>query len=159
MMFSNLDTFYYENNNFLKWIAPYSIFPFSDEICIKLMTWEIIINTYINIDLYIDIYKKNGWEVEKVDSKSNFKNISNKVKKQSWLFWEEKTDDTYLIIRKNGYFQTIPVLEIFRICFEFISPNSILMYSEEQYKKALKEKNREDKWYAINFTNDNNIFN
>jgi hypothetical protein len=156
-MVSNLDTFYYENNMFLKGISPYSIFPFSDEVCMKLMTWELIIYTYMNIDWLIQLYKDSWWEVEK--SFEDLDHIPDTIKKQSWLFWEDIINDSFLTIRKNWYFQTIPVMEIFRMWFEFISFKSYVKFSEELYKNNLKIKNKENKWYVINFIDDKNVFN
>ena len=156
LILSNLDTFHYSNNTFFKWITPYSIFPFSDEICIKLLTWELIIYSYLNIDGIINLYRNNWWIVEKSEEK--IETIPIKVKNQSWLFWEDAIDDTFLTLRKWEYYQTIPFTDIMKIWLEFISIKSFILFSEYLYEKALLRKEKE-KWIAMNFNNDKNIFN
>lgn len=155
---SNLDTFKYDNNMFFKWIHPYSVFPFTDDICMKLLTWEIVLTTWINIDWLVSIFNDKWWTVEIVDiDKKNERKIPMKVKSQSWKFWEEAIDDTYFIIRKWEYYQTISSMEFYRILLEFISIKSFIGNCIDIYNKSLVTK--EWKWHMINFTKDEGMFN
>lgn len=160
---SSFDSFYFDETIFLRGFPPYSIFPFSDEVCMRIMSGEIQIVSYINLSNLVSFFNANEWRAELILTKSE-EPPSMQARNFSELFWEHHTDDTLLKIRKEDWYcQTLTVMEVLRLWYEFLSPKTFIEKAELLYLIAKKE--RDEIWspkyssHAINFQRDNEIFN
>jgi hypothetical protein len=153
----SFDSFWFVWNHFLHSIAPYSIFPFPDDVCMWLMTGDLQIYSYYNISWIMREFEKNGWQVERIEGNPNDE-VPASVKDQSGLFWEPTIDGTLLKISRNGYFQKIPIAIFYELGFEFLSYKSIIWWCEQTYQEALKSSYRWGRWMITNFTCDKDLF-
>lgn len=157
MCFSNLDSFAKKNNRFSTlMLAPYSIFPFDEGVCMNLMSWILQLSTYINITSLKDEFIKNGWIIDE-SYKTDEVEISLEDINASNLIWENNIDTSIFKIRKqDGYYSIVTFQEILLICLEFRDYKEILVMHEKFYEESKKDKT--DRHFSLNFPNDENIF-
>lgn len=64
---SNLQTFTIEDGEFARNSMPYSVFPFAARDCLRLMTGDVYIGTFVDTEKLKERYEKAGWQVEDGD--------------------------------------------------------------------------------------------
>ena len=152
---SSFDYFAKRRNRFVtQSIAPYSIFPFSDDICINLMSGALQLSTFINVAVLKEKFEQRWWSVYKdirqQELKSEDINASN-------LFHENSVDNSiFKISRDDWYFAYISIHEIFLLWLEFRKVDDLLDLHSILYEES--KINKQDRKILLNFTNDNKVF-
>jgi hypothetical protein len=110
--------------------APYTIFPFDDDIIADILMGIIWITYRLNNDEIIRILEKSGWKVVYSFYDSPENEIQNR----------DIEDIVLYKVRKDNLTASIPPLWIGRLCFELISPQVIVNVLEDyKYSEASPE--------------------
>ncbi len=118
------DIFSFEKLEYAKNFAPYTIFPFKDDIVADILMGKVWIRYHINNDEVIRIIEKGGWQLfesifdvtgEEVEN-SNIENLS------------------FCKVGKGDCTIVIPAPWLGRLCFEMISPKALLDELDRQYE-------------------------
>ncbi len=139
---TNFDHFFYdEMGNFLRNQAPYSIFPFPDEMCMKLMSGQLLIEATTNFELLADELRKRGWKVRLAlpnipdDHEDRMKHIFDN---QEELFSNIGQDDGFIKIERGPFSMGIPQNWIAMMSMEFMTFDTFCNLLEEIYQEARK---------------------
>jgi hypothetical protein len=120
--FSFMDKFD-KDLNFTIASAPYSIYPFANDICADIMNNDVEIRGKFNVSKVLKKFEESGWEV--IDDIT--KNGNNNLKK--------KMENFFCKIRKNGFIISIPANTIPQFFLELISPEFLIEQAEFLSKK------------------------
>ncbi len=138
-----------EKMEYSKNCAPFSIFPFSDEICADIIAGKILIGIHFNYSEILRIIKKSGWTI--VDSI-----ISKTEDELMKLRGLESKDITFLQIKKGGFLINVPPGFIARLKFELLAPSVLIEYLDSMY--LMRHDNLHDA-YLYNFVDDRKTWN
>lgn len=137
---TNFDHFFYdEMGNFLRNQAPYSIFPFSDEICMKLMSGQFLIEATTNFELLADELRKRRWKVSLTlpdipdDHEEKMRHIFDNREE---LFSNIGQDDGFIKIERGPFFMSIPQNWIAMMSMEFMTFDTLCNLLKEIYQEA-----------------------
>lgn len=111
-----------EKLDYAKNYAPYTIFPFGDDICADILMGKIWIQYRLNIYEIIRILEKAGWQL--IDSL--FEKTEGEVK-------DSEIEDLHIFkVRKGSSTIDIPAPWVGSLCFEMMSPKVMLDELERQ---------------------------
>ncbi|MCJ7508799.1 MAG: hypothetical protein MUO85_08740 [candidate division Zixibacteria bacterium] len=122
--------------------APYSIFPFPEDICIDLISGRAMVFSHINISKIIEILQNNNWGVVRETS--------------SVPVLGGPSCSSFLTLTRGDFRMPLVGSEIIRIGFEFMKVNTILDKLEWIFKKSSIDK-RDETWFA-NLSSDKEIW-
>ena len=141
-----LPGFFHEKMEYPKNYAPFSIFPFEDEICADLIMGKLLVKTLFNFSEIERLIVKSGWKIEDTiydRDKEEIKNLD--VEK---LY--------FMKVRKGNFVIELPPVSFGRLYFELMSPNTIL--DELDFFYGMKD-NKEAGFYSINYLDEQRIWN
>lgn len=133
-------------------LAPYSVFPFSEEICTDILCGRMMIHYIINYTEIYRIFEKHGWHV--VDTL--FQKIENltKLKGVDAIRREDFVNEPFVTVKKGPLTCAIPPGMLGRIAYELLSPKAII----DELEKTLAEGPKDYDLELINFIHDKDIW-
>ena len=135
--FSNFDSFWNYEGDFIRTNTPYSIYPLNNKDCIDLMAGKLMLVSMLNLTEIKRLLTNAGWEV--IDSDLEKMTNENRLKKQkvySEGIYENPIDDTIFTLKRGAFHLKIPGYWAFRIATEFMKPKTLLEEVEFVYKTS-----------------------
>lgn len=134
---SNLDFFYDENGDIIRSATPYSIYPFSDEDTMRLISGNLFLKSQLDITKVKKILIKSGWEVYDVDLDKSHKDMEKVIP----LIKSGKTpgvfiDDTIFTLKRGPFMLQVPMYWVTRIGTEFMKPEVLIKQIETIYNSS-----------------------
>lgn len=135
--YSNLDFFYDKDGDFVRSATPYSVYPFSDEDVIRLISGNLFLKSQLDITKVKKIIKKAGWEIEDVDIDKSLENMEKiipliKLGMGSEVF----IDDTIFTLKRGVFRLKIPMYWVTRIATEFMRVEVLIKHIEAIYQTS-----------------------
>lgn len=135
--YSNFDSFYDKGGDFMRSATPYSVYPFSDDDVMGLISGNLFLKSQLDITKVKKILEKAGWEVEDVDLDKSLENMRKiipliKAGKGSEVF----IDDTIFTLKRGAFILKIPMYWVTRIGTEFMRPDVLVKHVEVIYKAS-----------------------
>lgn len=121
--------------------APYSIFPFPNDICVSLMAGALLLTTFLNLSKVMEYFEGRGWAI----SESPEEHL-----KQSTDILETHT----MTVKKGPLYVKVPPMDIGRLAFEFLRPRVLVQLFEEYYAIG----RREGSYSIVNFQGEKDIW-
>ena len=143
-----ISSFFVEKMQYSKNYIPYSILPFSDEVCAKIIMGRIMVRALLNISKIFHKINKAGWEI----IESIFLKADDDLDK---LDKEEAINIPILEIKKANYISRVPSNYLHKLIYELWSPKTMIEVLEEGYVK--RQRTGYDA-YLINFLDDQRIW-
>lgn len=109
--------------------APYSIFPYPEDICMDLISGRAMLYAHINFSQIIEILKKNDWDVSTESS--------------SDTFWGGQKCIFPLTVSRGEFKMPIPGSNLVRIGFEFMKMKTLLDQFDMIFQESSKKKENE----------------
>ncbi len=138
---TNYDHFFYDElGNFIRNQAPFSIYPLSNELCMKLMSGQILIKSTINYELLIQELRCQGWQTAvnepniPSDREEKLKHIFDNKK---FIFANVGDDDGFIKIKRGPFDMVIPQNWIAMMSMEFMTFETLCNTLEEIYRQAI----------------------
>ena len=139
--------------NFARNYAPYSIFPFNEEICVDIIMGRTNIRSIVNFSEIVRIMDKYGWKT--VDNlflkikalEENDEKGTQELKEQSVEHW--------LTVEKEGFRVDLPPGILGRLHFELLSPMAIVDHLNELYEEGPR---KENEMFLTNYINNQKIW-
>jgi len=141
-----INVFSFEKLEYAKNFAPYTIFPFEDNIVADILMGKVWIRYQLNNDEVIRIIEKGGWQL----IESVFDITEEEVKNS------DIEDLSFYKVRKGSCAIAIPAPWFGRLCFEMISPKVLLDELDRQYEMGPATG---DVSLLTRYQDDNNIWN
>lgn len=121
--------------------APYSVFPFPEDICIALMTGTLVLFVTVNVTQVMKYFEGRGWKITKGPEEH--------VEEATIL------EEIYtMTVSKGAFYMKVPPTLIGRLGFEFLRPKVLLQLFEEYYKLGP----RQSSYTFSNFTGERNVW-
>lgn len=135
--YSNLDFFYDKDGDFMRSATPYSVYPFSDDDVMGLISGNLFLKSQLDISRVKKILIKAGWEVEDINLDKSLKNMGKiipliKAGKGSEVF----IDDTIFTLKRGAFILKIPMYWVTRIGTEFMKPEVLIKHIEAIYQTS-----------------------
>ena len=132
MCVSNFDHFNQKNGEFMRLVPPYTIYPFSANVCSEIISGKILITTWIDLEALKEVFIENGWDVEEIANQKLGEEIRKlkQAKQNNQERYKVISDDTIFILRKNGREVHFPLSILIRMGYEFITTETMLKVAE-----------------------------
>jgi hypothetical protein len=104
--------------------APFSVFPFPEEICVGLMTGTIIFTSFLNQSEVAREFERRGWQIT-LGPEQIRREVEERHKKG-----EEAEIDQLLKVKKNGFSASVPPAEFTRLTMEALRPKVLIKARE-----------------------------
>lgn len=135
--YSNLDFFYDKDGDFMRSATPYSVYPFSDDDVMGLISGNLLLKSQLDISRVKKILMKADWEVEDINLDKSLKNMGKiipliKAGKGS----EVSIDDTIFTLKRGAFILKIPMYWVTRIGTEFMKPEVLIKHIEAIYQTS-----------------------
>jgi hypothetical protein len=98
-------------------VAPYSVYPFPEDVRAGLLTNQICVQSYLNISEVLRRFVKAGWQIER-----DFDAEMTKVLATGG----DPREATFAVVRKGRLKVTVPPGRIARLLYEYLKPRSII---------------------------------
>lgn len=121
--FSNLETMSLEHGELFRNRIPYSCYPFCDTDVLSLISGEIILESFINLEYIKKYYRKHRWKVRNYNKA--IIDSPNDCYEGNQLF-NKNLDTTFFILSQDGFNINVPGELIDRIFMDFLKPNFII---------------------------------
>lgn len=156
--FSSLDTLYMANGEVYRNKIPYSSYPFDDEIIMKILSGEIIVESYINLHELFKTFKRSGWTVKNRQAAfiKEFKNKQGVNYYKGSKLFEDTVNTTMAVISKDGFNIEVRYEHIGQIVIDFLKPNFII--DSATYIRTLTEKSRRNGYIGIGYVKEKDIW-
>jgi hypothetical protein len=129
--------------------APFSIFPYGDDICTDVMMGRLHIHFQINLSDFMRLFEKNGWNI--IDC------IFFKSEKELEKMRKEQIENiSWLLVEKEGVHIHIPPVTFGRIQFELIHPRTMLEDLEEILKT---DPDKSHELFLTNYLDEKSVWN
>lgn len=142
--YSNYDTFYEKEGDFVRNMTPYSVFPFPTKICLDLMSGNLLLVSKINLDAIKEAFRKRDWKVVEVDiDKINKRNevLIRKMFDERLLFSNQIIDSLFVV--KRGRFNlNVSSVWIMRTATDFMTLDTLLEQIESIYQTSIPDIDR-----------------
>ena len=144
LVHSNWDSYFSdERGNFLRGMPPYSVFPFDNRDCMKLMSGQLLLKTITDINGFKSALPRRGWEIEDATEADVDKELIGFEKAKGSMFTKKvplygKTpDEVGLFTVVRGPFHLPMSTMIYgRLTMEYMTFESLLRILEEMYRIA-----------------------
>ncbi len=165
LVHSNWDSFFSdERGNFLRAVPPYSVFPFDNRDCLKLMSGQFQVITTINIDGFKRELRRYGWDIRDTTEASLDKQLGEFDEAKKTMFtsktplYGQTPDEAGLFTVIRGPFQLAMTTMFYeRLTMEYMTFKSLLALLEEMYRvAALRQKGD---MYFPRFINEHELWN
>ncbi|OGC97836.1 hypothetical protein A2634_05465 [Candidatus Amesbacteria bacterium RIFCSPHIGHO2_01_FULL_48_32] len=163
---SNWDSFYSdERGNFMRMFVPYSIFPFTNENCINLMSGNYLVKSMLSISKLKEFLIQNGWEIEDVDEAA----LDRQIKKydithsdifslNNPLYTEDTLSDIGLFtVRKGPFSMSMDTWLYGKLTSEYLTSKCILDILNFAYERAAKRQSG-DSYFPV-FKDESKLWN
>lgn len=138
---------------------PYSAFPFSDEMILQLLSGEVLLESYLNINMLKRWFEKNGWKVKNNRAKILVSEQVNLIKSHMYkgdkLFGIE-ADTSLFTLSKDGFNMTVPIENLGFISSDFLKPSIFIEMATRLM--AMTRQERSDARVGIGFLNEKKIW-
>ncbi len=136
-VYSNLDSFYEENGDFIRSGTPYSVYPFSDEDSMRLMSGNLFLKSQLDLTKVKQIISDANWEVEDADIDKTLENMQKTIPLiKSGQHPEVFLDDTIFTLKRGVFILKIPMHWVTRIGTEFMKPEVLIKHIEAIYQSS-----------------------
>lgn len=144
MVLSNWDSLFEDEvGNFLRVSVPYSIFPFSNHICMQLLSGNYQLMSKLDIEALQCFLIYHGWSIENPTEEDldkqllAFKNMRSEIFTKGKSLYEDSLNDIGLFTIKKGPFTMPFAISLYtRVIQEFMSGQTLLGVIEESYERA-----------------------
>jgi len=150
---SSLETLFYQEPYRNK--IPYSAYPFDDELIFALISGEIVLESFINLNSLKKYFEKEGWKVKRKTPTYITPEDRAKVFSGPKLF-STKIDSTIMTISKGGFNSEVAVEHLCNVHMDFIKPRIIT--DTASYFKELTEKDRIGGYFGTSYLNERYIW-
>ena len=155
LYFSSLETLSLEDDEPFRSRIPYSSYPLEEEMILKLLSGEIILETYLNLNVLKKYIKKNGWKVTLLKTPIETINDYKKIISGMRIFPHDVQCDI-MLIRKGACSLPINLLHLSNIYEDFLKP-SIITDSALLLKKETEQR-RNSGAYGIYYKKEKDIW-
>jgi len=158
--FSNYDTFIYEDGEFPRNALPYSVYPFSVDNCVRLMTGDIYMDTYFDSAFLRKKLENVGWTVKDGNYFDLVRNIESykKIRRDNDQMFSTKDPVLFDISRETSYGTYNNSILITQVLSMMISLYSIDFLVDAVNKQFEDSKPGEGRYISINYVDETNIF-
>ena len=147
---SNWDSFYTDSQgNFMRLMVPYSIYPFKNNVCMDLMSGQLLLTSELNLDALKTEFRNKGWGIEDLKEEDLDKSLADFETKKEKLYSGEKLFSNsintmyYFMLRRGPFsFPIDPALGV-RITYEFLTFETLNAIVEKAFQRASKIKKPE----------------
>jgi hypothetical protein len=155
---TNLEHFNQKRGEFMRLVAPYSVYPFSAKTCTELMCGKILITTFVDLNALKEAFIKDSWSVEEVDYRLLGKEIKSLKadKKASLERYKIICDDTLFKLTKNGIIVHLPFSIVLRMGYEFLTTQTIINFANKI--PAIQLNDKDTYGSIVQFTNESEIW-
>ena len=109
-----------EKSKYGRTYAPYSIFPFPDDICVALMTGALLLTVILNVSNVMKYFEKKGWKILKGP--------------EEHIQEAPSIEEAYsMTVKKGAFNMQVPPMYIAMLGFEFLRPKVIVQLFEKYY--------------------------
>lgn len=163
---SNWDTFYSdERGNFMRMFVPYSVFPFTNENCINLMSGNYLVKSMLDITKLKEFLIQHGWEIEDVNETDLDKQIgkyeatrSNIFSLENPLYKEDTLSDVGLFtVRKGPFSMAMDTWLYGKMTSEYLTSKCLLDILNSAYERAAKRQSS-DAYFPV-FKDESKLWN
>lgn len=135
--YSNLDSFYDQGGDFIRSATPYSVYPFSNEDVMGLISGRLFLKSQLDITKVKKMIIGAGWDVEDVDLDKTIENMEKiipqiKAGKNPEVF----IDDTIFTLKRGAFILKVPMYWVTRIGTEFMKPEVLIKHIEAIYQSS-----------------------
>jgi len=108
-------------------VAPYSVFPFSEQICAGLLTNSHWLRSFLNVSEVLRRFQDRGWSLEE-DPREEYLRV---IKAG-----EDPRESHFARIRRGSLTVALPPMMCTRMLFEFLKPRSLLHELESIFREG-----------------------
>jgi len=109
--------------------APFSVFPFPDDICIHLMTGAKMFTSYLNHTEIAREFERRGWQILRGPADIQ-RDLKEKLAKGEEINPQELGMEDFLTVSKDGFHTTVASGELTRLLIEGLRPKVLIKARE-----------------------------
>lgn len=156
LYFSSVETLQLHDNETFRNKIPYTCYPIEENYILQIISGEIIIDSFINIETLKGLFIKVGWEIkDRIFSEEDFEKLKKDMYGGRKLFQDE-VDSCLFTVWKDGFNLEIKVEMIAQIFMDFLKPEILIQMAEFLYEKTRVKK--EEGYFGIAYSNEKNIW-
>lgn len=156
--FSSFNCLYKTNGEHFRNKIPYANFPFPNEIVIQLLSGEIILESYINLNYLMRYFEKKGWQVKGRNLEDLYKEMD-VLKKRKYggpKIFKYYTNTSIFTLSLHGFNYEVPIEKLGMVCMDFLKPD-IISNTANAYMEKTKFL-KEDGYQYCNYSKEETIW-